>query len=265
MSIDRPDSTARFSDRVADYVKYRPGYPPALRDALEREVGIGADSIVADVGSGTGISTDLLRQIGCTVYAIEPNAEMRRAAEERFAGDARVHSVNGRAEATDMPDASVDVIVAGQAFHWFDRAESRREFARILRPDGMMAIFWNVRQTDSTPFLRAYEHLLHEFGTDYAEVHHVMSDDDLRLFFGETHQTRTFSYEQVFDFDGIRGRLLSSSYVPHEGHANYEPMLAALRRIFDAHAEGGYVRVFYDTDLYFGRLAGYVRVSAARQ
>jgi ubiquinone/menaquinone biosynthesis C-methylase UbiE len=249
------DVTARFSDRVADYVKYRPGYPRALRDALEHEVGIGPDSVVADVGAGTGISTDLLRQIGCMVYAIEPNAEMRQAAEQRFAGDARVHSISGRAEATGLADASVDAIVAGQAFHWFDRAKTRREFARILRSGGTIAIFWNVRQTDGTPFLRAYEQLLRDYGTDYAEVHHVMNDDDLRLFFGDAWQTRTFSYEQVFDFDGIRGRLLSSSYVPKVGHANYEPMLAALRRIFDAHADGGHVRVLYDTDLYFGRLA----------
>ena len=237
MSTKSSDSTARFSDRVADYVKYRPSYPPALRDALEHAVGINANSVVADVGSGTGISTDLLRQTGCTVYAVEPNAEMRRAAEERFAGDAQVHSIDGRAEATGLSDASVDVVVAGQAFHWFKRAETRREFARILRPGGTMAIFWNVRKTDSTPFLRAYETLLRDFGTDYAEVRHVMNDDDLRLFYGDAYRKQTFAYEQVFDYDGIRGRLLSSSYVPREGDAKYEPMLAELRRIVDAHAE----------------------------
>jgi SAM-dependent methyltransferase len=261
--MDRPDATARFSDRVDDYVKYRPGYPPALREALAREVGIGAGSLVADIGSGTGISTDLLRQIGCTVYAIEPNAEMRRAAEQRFAGDARVHSVDGRAEATSLPDASVDAIVAGQAFHWFNRADTRREFARILRPGGTMAIFWNVRKTDATPFLRAYEQMLLDFGTDYAEVHHRMNDDDLRLFFGHAWQTRTFSYEQIFDYDGIRGRLLSSSYIPRVGDPRYEPMLAELRRIFDAYAEGGHIRVLYDTDLYFGRLANTAVASAS--
>jgi hypothetical protein len=118
-----------------------------------------------------------------------------------------------------------------------------------------MSIFWNVRKTDGTPFLRAYEQLLRDYGTDYAEVRHVMNDDDLRLFFGTAHQTRTFSYEQVFDFDGIRGRLLSSSYVPREGDATYAPMLAELRSIFDAHADGGQVRVLYDTDLYYGTLA----------
>ena len=253
--MDTRDSTARFSNRVADYVKYRPSYPAALRDALVHDVGIVADSIVADVGSGTGISTDLLRQIGCTVYAVEPNADMRQAAEQRFAGDACVHSVNGRAEATGLEDASVDAIVAGQAFHWFTRAETRREFARILRPGGTLSIFWNVRQTDTTPFLRAYEALHREYGTDYAEIHHVMSDDELRLFFGDAHETRTFAYEQVLDFESVSGRLTSSSYVPHAGHPNFEPMIAALRRIFDAHAEDGRVRVLYDTELYFGVLA----------
>ena len=184
-----------------------------------------------------------------------PTRRCGHAAEQRFAGDARVHSVAGRAEATGLPDASVDAIVAGQAFHWFERAETRREFARILRPGGTMAIFWNVRKIDGTPFLRAYEQLLRDYGTDYAEVHHVLNDDDLRLFFGDAHQMRTFSYEQIFDFEGIRGRLLSSSYVPRAGAPTYEPMLAELRRIVDAHADGDQVRVLYDTDLYFGRLA----------
>src|SRR5262249_16727126 len=126
------DPTSRFSDRVANYVAYRPGYPDALVDALRREVGLSATSTVADSGSGTGISTELPLRIGCVVYAVEPNATMRQAAEARFSTDKRFHSVAARAESTTLENASVDAITAGQAFHWFDRENTRHEFARIL-------------------------------------------------------------------------------------------------------------------------------------
>jgi SAM-dependent methyltransferase len=249
------DPTARFSDRVANYVRYRPGYPETLCRALEHELGIASGSVVADVGSGTGISTELLLRIGCRVYAIEPNADMRREAEARFEDDVRFHSVAARAEATTLPEARVDAVTAGQAFHWFNVPQSRAEFARILRPAGIAAVFWNTRKTDGSPFLRAYEQLLQEFGTDYRQVNHRNVDDEaLSAFFGPSYQSRIFANEQDFDYDGLRGRLLSSSYVPVEGHPRYEPMLSALRRIFDEHQEGGKVHVEYDTELFFGPL-----------
>jgi SAM-dependent methyltransferase len=250
-----PDPTGRFSDRVANYIAYRPGYPDALVDALRREVGLSAQSTVADIGSGTGISTELLLRIGCDVYAVEPNAEMRHAAETRFSSETRFHSTVGRAESTTLPDASVDAVTAAQAFHWFDRGKTRDEFIRILRPSGLVALFWNTRRIDRSPFLQAYEALLQEYGTDYAEVDHRRVDAaSLGAFFGRPWESRVFAYEQVFDFDGIRGRLLSSSYVPGPGHPRHAPMLTALRQIFDAHQADGRVRVEYDTELFFGPL-----------
>jgi SAM-dependent methyltransferase len=250
-----PDPTGRFSDRVANYVAYRPGYPDALGDTLRREVGLSATSTVADVGSGTGISTDLLLRLGCQVYAVEPNAAMRQAAETRFSGETHFHSVAARAESTTLPDASMDAIIAGQAFHWFDRDQTRREFARVLRPSGLVALFWNTRRVDGTPFLQAYEQLLLEFGTDYAQVNHRRVDAaSLAAFFGGPWESRVFAQEQVFDFDGIRGRLLSSSYVPGADHPRHAGMLAALRRIVDAYQEDGRVRLVYDTELFFGPL-----------
>jgi ubiquinone/menaquinone biosynthesis C-methylase UbiE len=250
-----PDPTARFSNRVAHYVKHRPGYPDALLNALQHDLALSAGSSVADVGSGTGISSDLLTRIGCRVYAIEPNAEMRRAAEARFAQEPRFHSIAARAEATTLPDASVDAITAGQAFHWFDRAKTRREFARILRPGGMVALFWNTRRTDRDPFLVAYERLLQQFGTDYPQVdHRHVNADTLRAFFGGAYQSRVFAHEQIFDFEGIKGRLLSSSYAPGPEHPNHAGMLTALRQIFEAHHEAGQVRIAYDTELFFGTL-----------
>jgi SAM-dependent methyltransferase len=250
-----PDPTGRFSDRVANYVAYRPGYPEALVEALRRDVGLSATSVVADIGSGTGISTALLLRIGCDVYAVEPNADMRRAAETRFSSETRFHSVAARAESTTLPDASVDAITAGQAFHWFDRDRTRAEWTRILRPSGLVALFWNTRRIDRSPFLQAYEQLLLEYGTDYAQVDHRHVDAAaLSAFFGAAWESRVFAHEQVFDFDGIRGRLLSSSYVPGPEHPRRAPMLAALRQIFDAHHRDGRVRIDYATELVVGAL-----------
>jgi SAM-dependent methyltransferase len=253
------DPTRRFSDRVADYVRYRPGYPEALLRALVEGAGLGSDSAVADVGSGTGISTELLLRTGCRVFAVEPNAEMRAAAEERLGGEPRFRSVAGTAEATGLPDGSVDLVAAGQAFHWFDRGRFRSECLRILRPPpegGRVALFWNARRTDSTPFLRAYEELLRRFGTDYERVDHLrLGPADFDPFFGGPYESRRFPNEQAFDFPGLRGRLLSSSYTPGPGHPDHEPMLEELRRLFDRHQEDGRVRFEYDTELHLGRLA----------
>lgn len=246
------DPTTRFSDRVANYVKYRPGYPEALLHALEREAGLGAEAVVADVGSGTGISSELLLRSGCTVHAVEPNEAMRRAAEEILGGNDRFRSVAGTAEETTLPDASVDLATAGQAFHWFDRVRFREELARILRPGGRVALFWNRRRTDASPFLRAYEQLLRRYGTDYAEVDHArLGPDDFAAFFAGPYTSHHFPNEQSFDFEGLRGRLLSSSYVPGSGHPSHEPMLCALRELFGAHQKDGQVRFEYDSELYF--------------
>lgn len=253
--VNSDDPTARFSDRVEHYVKHRPGYPEALLVALRDEVGISVGSVVADIGSGTGISTAMLLRTGAEVYAIEPNAAMRQAADAQFAGEPRFHSVDARAEETTLPNGSVDVITAGQAFHWFDRDAARREFLRVLRPGGRVALFWNTRRDDGSAFLRAYEQLLLEFGTDYTKVDHRHVDEDaLQPFFGGVYATRVFENEQVLDYAGLEGRLRSSSYVPAPGHPNHAPMLAALRRLFDAEQQDGRVRVAYDTELFYGTL-----------
>lgn len=249
------DSTIRFSNRVADYVRYRPSYPGAVVDTLRTEAGLRPDSTVADIGSGTGISAALFLQLGCTVHGIEPNLEMRTAAETQFANEPRFHSRNGTAEATTLPDAAVDLVAAGQAFHWFDRTQTRAEFVRILRKAGYAALFWNSRRTTSTPFLIAYETLLNDFATDYREVNHTNIDRNaLAEFFGGPFESRTFPNAQDFDFEGLKGRLLSSSYAPAAGHPRHDAMLQELRRLFDRHAANGTVRFEYDTELYFGRL-----------
>jgi len=249
------DATQRFSSRVDHYVRYRPGYPREVLELLKHECGLTADSVIADIASGTGIFTRLLLENGNRVFGVEPNAEMRRAGEEFLAGYPRLHSVAGTAEATMLPDASVDFVTAAQAAHWFDREKARREFVRILKPGGRTVLIWNERQTGSTAFLRDYERLLLNFGTDYQEVRHERTTAEIADFFAPSaFRTQTFENNQECDYSALEGRLLSSSYVPGPDHANYEPMLHELRRIFDQYQQDGIVLLKYDTRVFYGCL-----------
>ncbi len=249
------NATSRFSDRVENYVRYRPGYPAEALQTLKTECGLAAEHMVADTASGTGIWTRLLLENGNPVFAVEPNAEMRAAGERLLAVFPKLTSVAGTAEATTLSDASVDFVTAAQAAHWFDREKARREFRRILKPGGWLVLLWNERVTDSTPFLREYEQLLLTYGTDYAEVRHENTTEVLNEFFDPApFQERGFDMRQDFDYAGLEGRLLSSSYAPGPEHPKYDPMLADLRKLFDKHAVAGRVGVDYITRVYFGQL-----------
>jgi len=251
-----PDPTKRFSSRVENYVRYRPGYPAALLDFLRAGCGLNSDSVLADIGSGTGKLSELFLAAGHRVIGIEPNREMREAGEQLLRGFPRFTSNAASAETTSLPAASVDLIVAGQAFHWFDRARCRREFTRILKPGGSIALIWNDRRIDSTPFLLRYEKLLQDFATDYEQVNHRNIDSAaLNEFFGSPPEVKVFPYSQVFDFEGLEGRLLSSSYAPEFGQPQHEEMIAELRRIFDVNNTAGRVAFEYDTRVYLGRLS----------
>jgi SAM-dependent methyltransferase len=250
------DATQRFSSRVENYIKYRPGYPNGVIETLRSECGLTSDSIVADVGSGTGILTEMFLRNGNAVYGIEPNREMREAAQRLLKDYPPFRSVAARAEETTLDDASVDFVTAGQAFHWFDREKARGEFARVLKPRGWVALIWNERVTTTTPFLVAYEQLLKDYSTDYEQVDHRRIDDGvIRDFFGsDDFRLKQFKNIQVFDYEGVKGRLLSSSYAPEEGLPNYEPMLAELERIFQTYQDEGRVVFEYLTQMYYGQL-----------
>jgi SAM-dependent methyltransferase len=250
------DPKRRFSNRVEDYIRYRPGYPPGVLDPLRGDCGLAPESVIADIGSGTGLLARVFLENGNLVYGVEPNAEMREAGERLLKEYPRFRSVAGSAEATTLADASADFVAAGQAFHWFEPHAARAEFRRLLKPAGWIAVIWNERKKDGDAFQREYEALLQEFGTDYEQVAATYpTDERVETFFGAGgYRKRMLSNEQRLDFDGLRGRLLSSSYTPAKGHRKHEPMLAELRRIFDAHAGAGRVRIEYDTRVYYGRL-----------
>ncbi|CAM3955237.1 class I SAM-dependent methyltransferase [Cohnella lubricantis] len=250
------DSKRRFSNRVDTYVKYRPDYPREAIDYLFGTVGLRAGCEAADVGAGTGIFSRLLLERGCRVTAVEPNAEMRAAAVERLGGNPGFRAVSGSAEATGLPDGAADFIVCAQSFHWFDRDAARMEFQRVLRPGGKVALIWNTRLTEGTPFREEYDKLLRDFGTDYEATKHTnIRPDDLAPFFksGRVQEGR-FPNRQLFDYEGLRGRLLSSSYIPVAGAPGHDRMLEELRGIFDRNQADGKVPFEYVTQVFWGEV-----------
>ncbi|WP_321904600.1 class I SAM-dependent methyltransferase [Paraburkholderia tropica] len=249
------DSTRRFTDRVADYVKYRPSYPREVATFAHVESGVAPGATVADIGAGTGLSSKLFLDAGHPVVAVEPNAAMRAAADAFLADYPRYRSVAGTAEASTLDTASVDLVIAAQAFHWFDKAGARREFARVLKPRGKILLFWNSRLLKGSAFLEGYEALLHAFCADYTEVAETYpSDDAMADWFGEGFEQKTvFPNAQQLDFDALKGRLMSSSYAPKADDARHAPMLAALRTLFDATQQGGTVDFAYETRVYAGK------------
>lgn len=250
------DSKERFSDRVENYIKFRPGYPDDVITFLRSENLLNDQSVIADIGSGTGISAELFLRNGNTVYGIEPNKEMREAAELLLQQYGNFKSIAASAESTTLADQSTDLVMAGQAFHWFDKAACKTEFKRILKPSGTVVLMWNDRRTNTTPFLEAYEDCIKMFSTDYKEVDHKnITDQTFDDFYGKgNYKMRAFDNAQLLDYEGLKGRLLSSSYIPSEGHSDYNFMLSVLKKIFNRFAENGKVSIDYDTKVYYGKL-----------
>jgi ubiquinone/menaquinone biosynthesis C-methylase UbiE len=255
MKRGNSDSTQRFTTLVENYVKYRPGYPDKVIDILKEHAGLNDESIIADIGSGTGISTELFLKNCKRVYAIEPNQQMREKAEHLIGNYKGFNSVDGTAEATNLPGDSVDFIVSAQSFHWFNPGEAKLEFNRILKTNGHVVLIWNNRRTGSATFLRKYEALLTKFGTDYDRVNHRNTDESVFQTFFRTYQKHVVYNEQVLDFEALKGRLLSSSYIPEPGHRDYKPMLEELKWVFGKYNQAGMVKLEYDTEIYFGKIA----------
>ena len=253
MSI--PDATQRFTSRVDNYARYRPGYPPEVLQLLQGACNLTPEMVIADIASGTGIFTKILLENGNEVFGVEPNTKMRQAGEAFLADYPRFRSIAATAEATTLPDASVHMVTAAQAAHWFDFAQARREFIRILRPGGWCVLLWNERQLDATPFLQAYERLLLDYGSDYRQVRHELTTARIHEFFAPSpFHSKTFVTQQEFDYLALEGRLLSSSYAPQQGDPNFQPMLNELNQIFDVHQNSGKIAFHYDTKVFFGKL-----------
>lgn len=249
------DATARFSRTVENYIRYRPGYPETLFDFLKSTLHLTPQAAIADVGSGTGISTEPLLVLGNQVFAVEPNLEMRQAAEQRLSHFPNFISISGSAEATTLDQHCVDFILAGTAFHWFEPIAARRAFQRILKPGGWVLLVWNVRDIKRAALMSAYDQFLLQYSTDYAQVQEVYNNSaGFDTFFGAGNwQQIAFENFQTFDFEGFLGRYLSSSFALPENHANFAAAKAALRVMFDEHQTDGQVTFWYNTILYYGK------------
>lgn len=249
-------TTQRFSNRVANYIKYRPGYPGEVLEFLKQRAGLSTGSVVADIGSGTGIFTKLLLDKGYTVYAVEPNDDMRKSSVEQLRNYQNFHVINGTAEQTTLQAHSVDLVVCAQAFHWFDQQLTQAEFKRILKPNGQVALIWNNRQVEYDAFAIAYELLLQQEASDYNEVNHRnITDLDFTNFFKNgKYQLEKYCNVQVFDEDGLVGRAFSSSYVPPKDTEAGQAFLADLKTLFDQYQTDGSINFMYQTEIYLGKV-----------
>ena len=251
-----PAPTERFTGRVDAYRRYRPTYPPAVVDLLQRECGLCAESQIADVAAGTGLLTEVFLRAGFSVTAVEPNAEMRAACASLQHDYPRLRVVEGTAEATGLPNHTIDLITVAQAMHWFDLEKTRAEFVRILKPGGWCAVLYNNRRLGGDAFHEAYERFLLEFGVDYGAVkqQHVGRKRLAEFFAPAAMQCATFPNPQSFDLAGLEGRVRSSSYSPQPGHPRFEAMRAALARLFAETQSDGVVTMHHDCVVCWGQV-----------
>jgi SAM-dependent methyltransferase len=248
------DTIERFSNRVENYIKYRPDYPLEVLEFLREKGCLTPNSIVADVGCGPGTSSRMFLDDGNAVVGVEPNEAMRTAAETQMAQYPNFTVIEGTSYDTRLQDNSIDLIVAAQAFHWFDADRTRPEFLRILKAGGCIALIWNERQLDRDPFHIEYEEFLLRFGNDYSAVRHEnITEAEISAFFQKEYQRGCFENIQEFDLEGLKGRMLSSSYMPDASSPVYEDMTNSLRALFAKHAENDKIKVFYDTNVYLAR------------
>ena len=251
-----PNPTERFTGRVESYRRYRPGYPAEVVETLRRECGLTSASSIADVAAGTGLLTEIFLAAGFAVTAVEPNAEMRAACATLASQYPKLRVVEGRAEATGLRDGSVDLITVAQAMHWFDLEKAKAEFARVLRPGGWCAVLYNNRRLGGDPFHEGYERLLHEYGIDYGAVksQHMGRRRLAEFFAPERMQCASFENAQSFDYAGLEGRILSSSYMPQPGQPRFEEMQAAARRLFAETQRDGALTMVHECVVCWGRI-----------
>ena len=246
----------RFGNRVDHYVKFRPHYPEEVYSFLFDRSILNKESVMADIGCGTGISAEIFLNHDHKVFGVEPNENMLNAAKNYLQNNSLFVPVLSSGENTKLESNSVDLIICAQSFHWFDKEKIRLEFKRVLKPKGNVVLMWNDRKTDSTDFLKVYEDFLQMFGTDYKEVNHknTQQREVFEKFFGGTYEETSMLNSQILDWEGLKGRVLSSSYMPNEDHPDFAHMIYCLQKIFKRYAENEKVQMDYDTKIYYGQL-----------
>lgn len=249
------DSTKRFSDRVDDYTKYRPSYPQEAVNYILNVGNVADTSRIADIGSGTGKFTELLLKKCEKVYGVEPNAEMRLAAENLLKCYRSFVSINATAENTTLDDKSIDCITTAQAFHWFDIKKVKTEFMRILKENKYVFIIWNKRYKN-TNFMVSYEKLLNSTASEYRKVNYSnITSEIIRDFIPINYNIKKFTNNQLFNWTMLVGRFRSSSYVPIQNPKEYNELEKKLKILFDKYAQDGQVTFNYETEVYSGKIA----------
>jgi len=241
--------TIRFSERADHYSLYRPGYPEAIIAFLEQAIGLRKDFKIADIGSGTGIFSKLLLGEGYSVNAVEPNEEMRTAAEETLTIYQGFRSIKGTAEKTTLADHSIDLITVAQAFHWFRPEETKMEFDRILKPSGRVLLIWNILQSD-TPFLKAYTELKEKYSQKIVHAHRADLERIKEFFYPSPVLTHSFRKTQQLNASGLKGHLLSFSTVPLASDSRFQEMIKELDGLFERYENQGLINMEYETKLY---------------
>ncbi len=243
----------RFDGRSDVYSKYRPRYPSGVLKILEREVAFDPQRVVADVGGGTGILSELLLSNGNPVYCVEPNGGMRAMAERNLARYGwHFVSVNGTAEHTGLLSGSIDLVTVGQALHWFDVEPARKEFRRVLKRGGNLAVLYNWRRKMAKAD-QGYARLVSEFSKNKADV----PDIDIAYvssFTGSSVREFVVPNRQVLSLRGMLGRFASASYSPAGGTPEWDAAAKEMLRIFEECSRNGAVTLHYDTHLYISGL-----------
>ncbi len=251
------DATQRFTNRVTNYIRSRPGYPGAVYDHLQTRCGLHPESIILDVGSGTGLLSQLFLKQGHTVIGVEPNKDMRQAGDRLLQDYPQFTGLDGRAENLPVADQSANLLIAGQAFHWFEPEAYKQETKRVSHHGAETALIWNEWLPELSPFLEGYYNLLMEKGTDFHRVsrQHEGKQRNIDIYFGNSaYELVHFPNLQTFDYAGAEGRLLSSSYVPLKGEPGFQDLLDSFRELFEEHQRNGKLQFDYRCSVYLGKI-----------
>jgi len=246
--------TKKFSKKAEVYSRYRPSYPKQVIEILGTEIGFNKNKIVADIGSGTGLLSQIFLDNGNFVYGIEPNDEMRSYAEKNLSNYRNFVSLNRLAENTGLPDNSIDLVTAGQALHWFDPDHARSEFSRILKkkPKGYVMIIYNERKKKDV-IMDDYDTLV-ERNASKSETPDIDSNYLTKFFATKDYKEFTIPNEQVLDYDGLVGRATSASYLPSKGEQGFESLEKDLKELFDKYSQNGKIAMRYETILFLGQI-----------
>ena len=254
MSIATLDSTKIFADAADYYKKYRPTYPNELFTFLDNNI-LNKTDVIADIGSGTGIFSKHLLDLAHNVISIEPNLEMRKTAEADLYQYLQWSSVNATAENTTLADKSIDAIVVAQAFHWFDLNKIKIEFKRILKSSGCCILVWNLRD-NTVPFMHDYENIVTQCVENYQQVianNYISDEIILDFFYPQEVDVHNFKQIQALDLEGLKGRILSTSYAPKSG-PNFDRLMSLAIDLFKRYEHNGCIEMSYVCKCYVSKL-----------